>query len=252
MTYASNFERDCPPGAEGIVDNGSIVIDCFDRYKIKVPFKSNIKGERIISFSSKSELDAELKSIFHDSDIGEEELKFVRHLINPLKIPEQYFETTETIHGERNTRKKKGKRGKSLEREIAQLIHKESLLSNTKDLNLIGDIPSNGKLSTTDILSDLTSLQSKKTQECSDFDNSSIIGHSNKCQLDVMSHNGEMEAASNASSSDIFQFKKEEEWTAFDDCPKFTISLLPTQALDKNGFPTSCGAENLNDGKEIV
>eukprot|EP00751_Fragilariopsis_kerguelensis_P001729 CAMPEP_0170815760 /NCGR_PEP_ID=MMETSP0733-20121128/38709_1 /TAXON_ID=186038 /ORGANISM="Fragilariopsis kerguelensis, Strain L26-C5" /LENGTH=402 /DNA_ID=CAMNT_0011174497 /DNA_START=16 /DNA_END=1224 /DNA_ORIENTATION=- len=204
MTFASKFERDCPPRSDGIVDtrSGSIVVESFNRYKLEAPFKNNIQDERIISFSSKSELDAELKSIFDDSDRDKDELKIVRHLTNPPEIPEHCFETPETTSGERNW-------------------------------------------SITDILSDLTSSQSKQAQECFDFDNSSIFGHSNKCRLDIMSHNGEMEATSNASSSDIFQFKKEEEWTAF-------IPLLPTHALDKNGFPTSCGAEKLNDDGEIV
>jgi hypothetical protein len=272
MTLASNFERDSPPGSEDIVEN-RLTENCrSNRYQRNAPFKNSIRDERITSFvSSKSELDAELKSTFDlgqpksnseqvmdESEIDKEEIRIVQHLIDLPIIPEQGFETTETVTsgGRRKTTKKKGKRGKSLEREIAQLILKESLLSIKQDLDSAVDgFDINGNVSTNDILSDLTlSCQSKKTQECSDYgENSSILEwHTEKGQLEILSQEGETETASNASNSDVFQFSKEDEWTAFDDSPKFNFRLLPTHlVLDKNGFPTSREAENV-DGSEGI
>jgi len=251
MTLASNFERDSPPGSEDIVENRLTDDDRFNRYQRNTPFKNTIRGERITSLSSsKLELDVELKSTFDsgqpksnseqimdESEIDREEIRIVQHLIDLPNIPEQ----------RRKTRMKKGKRGKSLEREIAQLILKESLLSIKQDLDsAVGGFDINGNVSANDILSDLTSsCQSKKTQECSDFgENSSILGgHTEKGQLEILS---------NASNSDVFQFSKEDEWTVFDDSPKFNFRLSPTHVLDKNGFPTSHGAENIDGGEGIT
>lgn len=271
MTLASNFERDSPPGSEDILENWLTENDRLDRFQRNAPFKNSIRDERITSFvTSKSELDAELKSTFDlgqpksnseqimdESEIDKEEIRIVQHLIDLPNIPEQGFETTETVTsgGRRKTRKKKGKRGKSLEREIAQLILKESLLSIKQDLDSAVDgFDINGNVSTNDILSDLTSsCQSKKTQECSDFgENSSILEwHTEKGQSEIFSQEGETETPSNASISDVFQFSKEDEWTAFDDSSKFNFRLLPTHhMLDKNGFPTSREADT--DGSDGI
>jgi hypothetical protein len=274
MTLALNFERDSPPGSEDIVENRLTENDRFNRYQRNAPFKNSVRDERITSFvSSKSELDAELKStsdsgqpksnserVMDESEIDKDEIRIVQHLIDlPNNIPEQGFETTETVTsgGRRKTRKKKGKRGKSLEREIAQLILKESLLSIKQDLDSAVDgFDINGNVSTNDILSDLTSsCQSKKTQECSDFgENSSILEwHTEKGQLEILSQEGETETPSNASNSYVFQFSKEDEWTAFDDSPKFNFRLLPPHhVLDKNGFPTSREVENIDGSKGIT
>ena len=235
------------------------------------------------TFSSMSELDAELKSNvgpehrksdsdhnnMDDSGTCDEELKIMQYLIDHPKIREQPLKSPECTFGRRGkSRTKKAKRGDSLEREIAKLILKQG----TQDLNL--DTDSGGELSPNDILSDLvesclgTSSPSSQLRElsttvinkdhefvgktqylsennndkASGFDNSTVLRRGEKGRFEILSLG---DANSKASDSDIFNFSKgDDEWAAFDDCPKFSIPLLPMEELDKNGFPILCRASS--------
>ena len=96
MTLASNFERDSPPGSEDILENWLTENDRLDRFQRNAPFKNSIRDERTTSFvTSKSELDAELKSTFDlgqpksnseqimdESEIDKEEIRMIQHLID--------------------------------------------------------------------------------------------------------------------------------------------------------------------------
>jgi hypothetical protein len=228
---------------------------------MNAPLKNNdLRGERTSEradcFSSKSELDSSIGSPKHKSrhdfdDFGlckeEEEPKSERNLKYHSNI------RAEDTLTRTKQRTKRAKRGDSLEREIAKLILNEAPRTHDSDLGR----QTVEELSPEDILSDLIEShegtshhprQSRKSDEFkkredSNFDNSSILGHLENDSLGMLLSKKSYSKAS--FDTDTFNFNTEnDEWAAFDDCSMFGIQLKPSNKLDGNGFPVSCGAKN--------
>ena len=219
-------------------------------------------------FSSKSELDAGLESMFavvdpamnnsQDTNELKEDLELVRHLTEPLNAKQ-----LEVAERKKSKKKGKKKRGASLERMIATLVLKSSE-PEQRQVNRMteAEFPKAESLSTKDILSDLVK-SCDASVSC--HGTASVSAHSSKETTRRMNTSRSRATLASASDSipeervealstspksstpkqleskpakvDGFGFATDDDWTAFDDFAPFDTSLFPTQALDENGFP---------------
>lgn len=241
-----------------------------DSRLLRGPFEAKLKLDvGLKSMSDVRETDRRKEEFMLDDRIGEsEELELVKRLTEPLKR----HTSDRQLHRKSGKQKGRRKRGASLEREITLLV-----LQNTPDVSLkksaafspeeLGGV---GVLTTNDILSDLmvttcdvissVSSQSKETirrinktaerlakisshEESPEQEKSEeqVDDTSDPVDADKLVKEAQQKLLpSNASDkADIFDIPSQnaDEWAAFDDCPAFDYSLLPSQTLDQNGFP---------------